>query len=183
MNLHENVVNKWSPLLDHPDLPEIESSHKRAVTAQLLENTERSIMEQRGFAPQSLLEAAPANAMGASSSVAGDGNVDIFDPVLISLVRRSMPNLVAYDICGVQPMTGPTGLIFAMRSRFDSQTGAEALYNEANTGFSSNPVAAHDNATDGNAGQNLGDQPTGESNTYNFQAGMSTADAEAIGGC
>ena len=182
MNLHENVVNKWSPLLDHPDLPEIESSHKRAVTAQLLENTERSIVEQAGFAPQSLLEAAPANAMGASSSVAGDGNVDIFDPVLISLVRRSMPNLVAYDICGVQPMTGPTGLIFAMRSRFDSQTGAEALYNEANTGFSSNPQAAHDNAVDGNAGQNLGDLPTGESNTYNFQAGMSTADAEAIGG-
>jgi len=181
MNLHENVSNKWAPLLDHPDLPEIDTHHKRAVTAQLLENTERSIMEQAGFAPQSLLEAAPANAMGASSSVAGDGNVDIFDPVLISLVRRSMPNLVAYDILGVQPMTGPTGLIFAMRSRFDSQTGDEALYDEANTGFSSNPQAAHSLATDGNAGQNLGDLPTGESNTYNFQAGMSTADAEAIG--
>lgn len=181
MNLHENVSNKWAPLLDHPDLPEIDSHHKRAVTAQLLENTERSIVEQAGFAPQSLLEAAPANAMGASSSVAGDGNVDIFDPVLISLVRRSMPNLVAYDILGVQPMTGPTGLIFAMRSRFDSQTGDEALYDEANTGFSSNPQAAHSLATDGNAGQNLGDLPTGESNTYNFQAGMSTADAEAIG--
>ena len=91
MSLQEHVVNKWSPLLDHPDLPEIETGHKRSVTAQLLENTERSLMEQAGFAPQSLLEAAPANAMGASSSVAGDGNVDIFDPVLISLVRRSMP--------------------------------------------------------------------------------------------
>ena len=78
-------------------------------------------------------EAAPSNAMGASSSTAGDGSVDIFDPVLISLVRRSMPNLIAYDICGVQPMTGPTGLIFALRSRYTSQAGTEALFNEADT--------------------------------------------------
>ena len=183
MSLQEHVVNKWSPLLDHPDLPEIDSSHKRSVTAQLLENTERSLMEQASFAPQSLLEASPTNAMGASSSVAGDGNVDIFDPVLISLVRRSMPNLVAYDICGVQPMTGPTGLIFAMRSRYESQTGDEAFYNEANTGFSSTPSAAQGSPVgDGDARQNLGDQPTGESNTYNYQGAMPTSDAEALGG-
>jgi len=181
MNLHENVVNKWSPLLDHPDLPEIENSHRRAVTAQLLENTERSIAEQAGFAPQSLLEAAPTNAMGASSSVAGTGNVDIYDPVLISLVRRSMPNLVAYDICGVQPMTGPTGLIFAMRSRYDSQTGTEAMYNEANTGFSA-PLTGAASNEEGQAGQNLGDQPAGANTSYNYQGGIATADAEALGG-
>ena len=102
---------------------------------------ERSAREQ-GFgsggyqAPTLLGEASPTNAMGASSSTASGGSIDTFDPVLISLVRRSMPNLIAYDICGVQPMTGPTGLIFAMRSRYASQTGTEALFNEANTTFS-----------------------------------------------
>jgi len=181
MNLHENVTSKWSPLLDHPDLPEIENSHKRATTAQLLENTERAIMEQAGFAPQSLLEAAPVNAMGASSSVAGTGNVDIYDPVLISLVRRSMPNLVAYDICGVQPMTGPTGLIFAMRSRYEGQTGTEAMYGEANTGFSA-PLTGAAGTEEGAAGMNVGDQPTGANTTYNYQGGIATADAEALGG-
>ena len=174
MNLQENVASKWAPLLDHPDLPEIENSHKRAVTAQLLENTETALREQAGFAPQSLLEAAPANQTGAS--------VDNFDPVLISLVRRSMPNLVAYDLLGVQPMTGPTGLIFAMRSRAGDQSGAEALYNEANTGLSANTSAASNTDAIGEAGQNLGADPSGDASSYNFQGGLSTADAEALGG-
>ena len=118
MQLTEELQNKWQPILEHSDLPEIKDPHKRQVTAALLENTELSLKEQAQFAPQSLLETSPTNAMGASSSTAGDGAVDIYDPVLISLVRRAMPNLVAYDIMGVQPMTGPTGLIFAMRSRY-----------------------------------------------------------------
>ena len=140
MYLNEEIQSKWKPVLEHADLEPIKDAHKRAVTAQILENTERALREAeyqvRGS--QRLFEANnPTNAMGASSSTAGDGAVDIFDPVLISLVRRSMPNLMAYDICGVQPMTGPTGLIFAMRSRYTSQSGDEAFYNEANTEFSS----------------------------------------------
>jgi len=134
----EELVEKWQPVLDHGDLSEIQDPHKRQVVATMLENTEREARQNSGgYTQPSLLgEAAPANAMGGSSSTAGDGSVDIFDPVLISLVRRSMPNLIAYDIAGVQPMTGPTGLIFAMRSRFNSQGGDEALFNEANTSHS-----------------------------------------------
>ena len=143
----EELVKKWQPVLEHGDLDPIKDPHKRQVVATLLENQENAAREAAtgsgGYSMPSLLgEAAPANAMGASSSTASDGAIDIFDPVLISLVRRSMPNLIAYDICGVQPMTGPTGLIFAMRARYASQTGDEALYNEANTSF------AVDKATD-----------------------------------
>ena len=118
MYLTENLQEKWQPVLEHPDLPKIEDAYKRAVTTVILENQEKSVREDRSF----MAEAAPANATGSS--------VDNFDPVLISLVRRAMPNLIAYDICGVQPMSGPTGLIFAMKSRFGSQAGAEALFNE-----------------------------------------------------
>ena len=137
----DELIKKWQPVLEHPDLEKITDAHKRATVATLLENQERDArangMGSGGYnAPTLLGEAAPTNAMGASSSTASAGAVDTFDPVLISLVRRSMPNLIAYDICGVQPMTGPTGLIFAMRSRYSSQTGTEALYNEADTDFS-----------------------------------------------
>ena len=147
----DELQKKWQPVLEHPDLPQIGDAHKRAVTATLLENQERSAKEQNagsgGYQAPSLLgEAAPTNAMGASSSTASDGAIDTFDPVLISLVRRSMPNLIAYDICGVQPMSGPTGLIFAMRSRTTSQTtNPEALFNEVNTVFSGS--AAGNNAS------------------------------------
>ena len=147
--LNEDLLQKWQPIIEHPDLDKISDPHKRNVTAAMLENTEQSLRETQGFAPQSLLEAAPTNAMGASSSTAGDGNVDIYDPVLISLVRRAMPNLVAYDICGVQPMTGPTGLIFAMRSRYTNQTGTETFYNEVNTGHSVDKDSATDTAVGG----------------------------------
>jgi hypothetical protein len=179
----ENLLKKWAPVLDHGDLASIKDSHKRSVTAQLLENQERACREDAqgsgGYRNQTSLlsEAAPINSMGASSSTAGDGAVDIYDPVLISLVRRSAPNLIAYDICGVQPMTGPTGLIFAMRSRFSTQGGTEALFNEANTTFSST-----------NSGTSIGTLQTGASpadlsagTEYTRGTGMTTAQAEALG--
>jgi hypothetical protein len=182
----DSLVTKWQPVLEHPDLEKITDAHKRNTVAQLLENQERSAREQsshQGGAHGATLlgEAAPTNAMGASSSTAGDGSVDIFDPVLISLVRRSMPNLIAYDICGVQPMTGPTGLIFAMRSRYETQGGAEALFNEANTSFSASDAAGTPTDILGNTvADNVGGA-FGDTN-YNAFTGMSTATAEALGG-
>ena len=177
----ENLLKKWAPVLDHGDLAAIKDSHKRSVTAQLLENQERACREDAqgsgGYRNQTSLlsETAPANAMGASSSTAGDGSIDIYDPVLISLVRRSAPNLIAYDICGVQPMTGPTGLIFAMRSRFSTQGGTEALFNEANTAFSS--------VNGSNAVTQTGSSPADLSagTEYTRGTGMTTAQAEALG--
>jgi hypothetical protein len=186
MYLNEEIQNKWKPVLEHPDLDPIKDTHKRAVTAQILENTEKALREAsyqvRGS--QSLFEANnPTNAMGASSSTAGDGAVDIFDPVLISLVRRAMPNLIAYDICGVQPMTGPTGLIFAMRSRYTSQSGDEAFYGESNTEFSSynkNSAALGNNhvGTTG-AGANLTQLAT--NTEVNFAGGVPTSELERFG--
>ena len=178
MYLTENLQEKWQPVLEHPDLPKIEDSYKRAVTTVILENQERAVREDRSF----MAEAAPANSMGASSSTASDGSVDIFDPVLISLVRRAMPNLIAYDICGVQPMTGPTGLIFAMKSRFGSQAGAEALFNEADTDFSARDAASDTGSPDAQSGTNpatLNDSPS--AGTYTTGTGMSTAQAETLG--
>ena len=178
MYLTENLQEKWQPVLEHPDLPKIEDSYKRAVTTVILENQERAVREDRSF----MAEAAPANSMGASSSTASDGSVDIFDPVLISLVRRAMPNLIAYDICGVQPMTGRTGLIFAMKSRFGSQAGAEALFNEADTDFSARDAAGDTGSPDAQSGTNpatLNDSPS--AGTYTTGSGMSTAQAETLG--
>ena len=170
MYLTENLQEKWQPVLEHPDLPKIEDSYKRAVTTVILENQEKAVREDKAF----LSEAAPANATGSS--------VDNFDPVLISLVRRAMPNLIAYDICGVQPMTGPTGLIFAMKSRFGSQAGAEALFNEADTDFSARDAAGDTGSPDAQAGTNpatLNDSPS--AGTYTTGSGMSTAQAETLG--
>jgi len=189
--LNEELLKKWQPVLEHPDLGEIKDPHKRAVVAQLLENQEISAREQ-GFgsggyhSPTLLGEAAPVNAMGASSSTASDGSVDIFDPVLISLVRRSMPNMIAYDVCGVQPMTGPTGLIFAMRSRFSTQSGDEALYNEAVTTFSasaSGNTASLGVINDGGNNAQSGSDPTDRASGsgYTVGTGMTTAEAEALG--
>ena len=184
------LVTKWQPVLEHPDLEKITDVHKRNTVAQLLENQERSAREQAqgsgGYNSPTLLgEAAPANAMGASSSTAGDGSVDIFDPVLISLVRRSMPNLIAYDIAGVQPMTGPTGLIFAMRSRYTSQSGAEAMFNEADASFSGNTFAANASVSNNQIGTDPSARGTSSystsGGTYNVHSGMSTAEAEALG--
>jgi len=185
------LIKKWQPVIEHTDLPKIEDSHKRSVTAQLLENQQNAAREQASHQGGShgitlLGEAAPTNAMGASSSTASAGSVDIFDPVLISLVRRSMPNLIAYDIAGVQPMTGPTGLIFAMRSRYDSQTGTEALFNEADTSHSASAAgntasiqAANASAGTGQTGTDPNDRASGSG--YTVETGMSTADAEKLG--
>jgi len=191
MFLSEELQKKWQPVIEHPDLSEIKDSHRRAVTATLLENQEKASREAAfgsgGYQMPSLLgEAAPTNAMGASSSTASDGNVDIFDPVLISLVRRSMPNLIAYDVCGVQPMTGPTGLIFAMRPQYSSQGGTEALYNEANTTHSASAAANTNSRSviDGSAGDvQAGSDPTARAtgSGYTVTTGMTTAEAEALG--
>ena len=170
----EHLQEKWQPVLAHPDLPEIQDSYKRAVTTLILENQEKALKEDRSF----LSEAAPINSTGAS--------VDNWDPILISLVRRSMPNLIAYDICGVQPMTGPTGLIFAMRSSFLSQDGAEALVDEAMPGKTgaSNQNSAGDigggdvGATETNPAV-LNDSPS--AGTYTSATGMTTAQGEALG--
>ena len=167
--MYEDLQQKWQPIIEHNDLPDIGSSHKKSVTAVCLENTEKSLKENQGFSPNSLIAEAPTNATGS--------DVDNYNPVLISLVRRAMPNLVAYDLVGVQPMTGPTGLIFAMRSRYTSQSGTEAFYNEANTSFASR--AGSDVNTFGEG--MVGEQPSGDSNTYNFTGGMSTAQAETLG--
>jgi hypothetical protein len=143
MYLSEQLQKKWEGVLDHPELAPIKDPYKKAVTAVILENQAQEMQKAAGI----LTEAGPTNSMtntvasggfggSASSPVAG------FDPILISLVRRSLPNLIAYDIAGVQPMTGPTGLIFAMRSRYATQLGTEAFYDEANAGFSGGATAA-----------------------------------------
>ena len=172
MFLSESIQQKWQPVLDHPDLPEVKDSYKRAVTSVILENQEKSLREDAAF----LSEAAPSNATGSS--------IQNWNPILISLVRRAMPNLIAYDIAGVQPMSGPTGLIFAMRSRYNSQSGGEALFDEADTDFSGRNKAGSSvdgfSSTDHN-GSNpsvLNDSSPG---TYTKGTGMTTAAAEALG--
>jgi len=172
MYLSETHEKKWQPVLEHPELPKITDSYRRAVTSLILENQERAINEDRAF----LNEAAPTNSTGSS--------VQNWDPILISLVRRAMPNLIAYDICGVQPMTGPTGLIFAMRSRYTNQSGTEALFDEADSDFSARNAAGSSVdgfSTTAHSGTNpsvLNDNPA---TTYTKGQGMSTAAAEALG--
>ena len=174
MYLSEQLVKKWQPVLEHPELPKVTDSYKKAVTAVILENQERALREDRAF----ISEAAPQNSTDASY-------VQNWDPILISLVRRAMPNLIAYDIAGVQPMTGPTGLIFAMRAKYTSQgSSSEALFDAADTDYSGRNKAG--SATGGfsstaDSGTNpalLNDSPAG---TYTTGTGMSTAAAEALG--
>ena len=168
----EHLQEKWQPVLEHPDLPRIEDSYKRAVTTLILENQEKALKEDRGF----LGEVAPVNAMSG-------GQMDTWDPILISLVRRAMPNLIAYDVCGVQPMTGPTGLIFAMRSSFISQDGAEALVDESMPDTSNQNAAGTIGGGDVGATETnpavLNDSPS--AGTYVSATGMTTAQAEALG--
>jgi hypothetical protein len=172
MYLSETHEKKWQPVLEHPDLPKIKDSYRRAVTSVILENQERAAKEDNAF----LSEAAPTNSTGSA--------VSNWDPILISLVRRAMPNLIAYDIAGVQPMTGPTGLIFAMRSRYTSQTGQEAMFDEADTDFSGRNAAG--SSVDGysssaNAGTNPSVLNDGSPGTYTTGTAMTTAAAEALG--
>lgn len=183
MYLAEEIQNKWAPVLDHDSLGAIKDQHRRSVTAVVLENTEKALRESAAHGAYQTLTEAPVNVMGASSSTASTGAIDTFDPVLISLVRRSMPNLVAYDIAGVQPMTGPTGLIFAMRSRYANQEGTETFYNEVNTQFSSVTTGANTFGQKhvGTIPGATNTSPLTAVNTYNTGTGMSTATAEALG--
>ena len=197
----EQLQEKWAPVLDYDGLDKIEDKHKRSVTAVLLENQEKFLKETQAFEQGGslLTEAAPTNSTnsganagfsaGASTPVAG------FDPVLISLIRRAMPNLVAYDLAGVQPMSGPTGLIFAMRSRYSTMTGTETFYDEVDTAFSGQPgggtkltagwtQAAVGMGTTSQSGGNpavLNPTSTADEKGYNVGQGMRTDKAEALG--
>ena len=177
MYLSENLQSKWESVLDHPDMPKIADPYRKAVTAVILENQAQEMIKEGHILQETGSPTNFAGTGGFSGSAAAAGPVTGFDPILISLVRRSLPNLIAYDVCGVQPMTGPTGLIFAMRTRYSSQGGTEAFYNEANTAFSgangaivASSMSIAGNTTDylfvGNAA------PTGA---------MTTGSAEALG--
>ena len=188
----EALQEKWAPVLDYEGMDPIKDSHRRAVTAVLLENQEQTLREERDF-----LSEAPTNSVGNGGyTSAGGQTVAGFDPVLISLIRRAMPNLVAYDLAGVQPMSGPTGLIFAMRSKYTGQAGTEALFGEADTafagqsagldrtnGFTNGAVGMGTTAQRGsNPGLLDGTVPqTGDASTYNVGQGMRTDDAEDLG--
>ncbi len=165
----EKLQEKWAPVLEHAEIPSIKDTYRKAVTAMVLENQEKAMREERGHQNFQLNETA-ANATGSS--------VDNWDPILISLVRRSMPNLIAYDIAGVQPMSGPTGLIFAMKSRYTAQNGTEALFNEANTGFSGAGTHGADSSSLGGTDTTPAD---GVNDAFGVGTGMSTAAAEALG--
>ena len=195
MPSNEVLQEKWGPLLNYEGIDPIKDAHRKAVTAQLLENQEIALREEKEF----LHEAAPTNSVGNGGFTSSGGQtVAGFDPVLISLIRRAMPNLVAYDLAGVQPMTGPTGLIFAMRSRFSTQDGTEALFNEPDTSFSSQNNSS--NLTNGFSGGSVGFGTTGGTGltdasnpaalnpqagqtavTYPVGQGARTDDAEKLG--
>ena len=148
MTTRQELLQKWGPILESADAPAIKDQYRKEVTAVLLENQEREMGKQA----EALFETTPANAGGAGISLGGAGsnaNMTGYDPVLIALVRRAAPQLIAYDIAGVQPMTQPTGLIFAMKSKYTSQAGTEALFNEADTGFSGTGTAAGSNPATG----------------------------------
>ena len=135
MYLSESLQQKWAGVLDHPDMAPIKDPYRKAVTAVVLENQAVEMQKSAGMLYEAGSPTNFAGTGGFGGSSAAGGPTAGFDPILISLVRRSLPNLIAYDVCGVQPMTGPTGLIFAMRTRYAGQSGTEAFFNEANTGF------------------------------------------------
>ena len=197
----EQLQEKWAPLLNHEGLDKIEDYHKRAVTAVLLENQEKFLREQNAFAQSGsfLSEQPNVNTQsGSAAGFSGDASSPVagFDPVLISLIRRSMPNLVAYDLAGVQPMSGPTGLIFAMRSKYKTQDGSETFFDEVDTAFSGQDAGF--DLTNGMSGANTGFGTTAQGSSSNPGAlnpstdatqaayatgqGMRTDDAEALDG-
>ena len=193
---NEALQEKWAPLLDYEGLDAIKDPHRRMVTAVLLENQEQAIREEKEFLyEQPTVNTNSGSNAGFSANATATGPVAGFDPVLISLIRRSMPNLVAYDLAGVQPMNGPTGLIFAMRSRYTNQSGTEAFFDEADTSFSGQNEGL--DLTNGMTGQAVGfgttggDQPANPAllnpegsqggRTYPVGQGMRTDDAEDLG--
>ena len=196
----EQLQEKWSPLLDYEGLDPIKDNHRRAVTAVLLENQEKFLKEEQAFQSGINLMEAPTNSAGSnpagfSGSATDSGPVAGFDPVLISLIRRAMPNLVAYDLAGVQPMNGPTGLIFAMRSRLNNQSGDETFFDEVDTAFSGQDAGfnltggmsdvAAGLGTTAQSGTNpaaLNPVGTASSTGYDVGQGMQTGDAENLDG-
>jgi FlaG/FlaF family flagellin (archaellin) len=198
----EHLQEKWAPILDYDGMDPIRDSHRRAVTAILLENQERELREERSFLGESPTMSAGTGGFGGGTygTAAAAGPVAGFDPVLISLIRRSMPNLVAYDLCGVQPMNGPTGLIFAMRSRYTNQSGNEALFDEARTAFSgigtNGTFDTNGYTTEAGGGASTGFGTATQSGTnpgllnpssnatqaaYNVGTGMNTGTSESLG--
>jgi hypothetical protein len=187
----EHLQEKWAPLLNYEGLDPIKDSHRKAVTAVLLENQERFLREETTFSNQGFLTETPINTDPSSTGNAGFSGAGAypvagFDPVLISLIRRSMPNLVAYDLAGVQPMNGPTGLIFAMRSKYNNQNGTETFFDEVNTAFSGQPSAIGAGGTVGmgttsQSGDNPGLLNTNGQLDYRVGQGMKTSEAEALG--
>jgi len=195
----EYLQEKWAPILDYDGLDPIKDAHRRATTAILLENQEKELREERSFLSEApnVNTQSSSSAAGFSADAAAAGPVAGFDPVLISLIRRSMPNLVAYDLAGVQPMNGPTGLIFAMRSRYKTQSGDEALFDEADTAFSGQNDGFDVNTGDVNTNVGLGTTAQSGSNPgllngavppaqttatdYNVGQGMRTDTAEDLG--
>ena len=181
-NADANLIEKWSPVLEHEGVAPIQDRYKKAVTARLLENQEVALQEERAQAQGNFIsEAAAANNIGSGSA---PNNIGTFDPVLISLVRRAMPNLIAYDVAGVQPMSGPTGLIFAMKSKYSSQSGTEALgLDEPDTDFSGTGTHQADptglsGVTDADTDATIADEADTVST---FGSGLSTAAAERLG--
>lgn len=173
--LTEEIKKKWAGVVDHPDLPAIKESWRKKVTTVLLENTLRELRNAPRVDSGLISEDAATNQ---SNNFPNATNLKGFDPILISLIRRSMPNLIAYDVCGVQPMTGPTGLIFALKSRYSSQGGAEALFYEANTAFSS---AGLGGSMTGNGNPTGNSSALSNSSNYTTATGMTTAQGEALG--
>jgi hypothetical protein len=198
----EKLQEKWKEVIENPKYGKLSPVRARSLAIELENSvnegcltTAKRINEEFGL----LKEEFPTNNMGASSSTSGTGNIDTFDPILISLMRRTAPNLIAYDLCGVQPMTGPTGLVFALRTRYGSMTGTENFYNEVNTGWSGWPGANMtsngagstisggyaNNTVPGGANGNLSGVPGVSNNagnsTYNYAGGMTTAGAEGLG--
>ena len=169
----EELSKKWAPVLEHPELEAIKDPYKKAVTALVLENQQQAMAQDR----QALTEASdgPSNVTG--------GGIQNFDPILISLVRRALPNLIAYDVAGVQPMTGPTGLIFAMRAKYAAQSGEEAFFNEANTMFSGTGSAANPYGFQGTTAADTGTNPIASlaANSYTTGIALPTATAEFLG--
>ncbi len=194
----EHLQEKWAPLLNHEGCDKISDPHRRAVTAVLLENQEKFMREQSAFSESGMLNEAPTNSAGNggfTGSAAAAGPTAGFDPVLISLIRRSMPNLVAYDLAGVQPMSGPTGLIFAMRSRYTNQSGNESFFNEPDSAFSGQDAGndltngfsdvAAGMGTTSQSGSNpsiLNPVGSATSTAYDVGQGMRTDDAEGLDG-
>lgn len=180
MLTNEQLFERWGKVIDHADLPKIADPNKRLVTAMVMENTYQALLqEQQIVGKQSLLVED-----GGTVDVNNTTNVTNFDPVLISLVRRAMPNLIAYDVCGVQPMSGPTGLIFALRAQYanssNATAGGETFYAEVNTSFTS-LVSGANTFGQLNVGNLPGVSNNYGNNTYNTGSGMATANAEALG--